>query len=107
MWMACGRFSDASELYDRTEELAKVALDRANEAHQEALDLYREAQSPVPSIDVAKLSQDAQDIKEEVGKRICLGILTFYQQCRSSKDESHVHNSCTPVHNTSLNHMYV
>ena len=45
-----------------------MALDRANEAHQEALDLYREAQSPVPSIDVAKLSQDAQQIKEEVGK---------------------------------------
>jgi hypothetical protein len=60
------RYSDASYLYDRTAELAQAALDRANEAHKEALDLYREAQRPVPTIDIAALASQAQTIKDEV-----------------------------------------
>lgn len=61
-------FSDASELYERTEELAKVALDRANEAHKEALDLLREAQSPLPTVDVRQLTDDAARIKEDAAR---------------------------------------
>lgn len=62
-------FQDASELYDRTEELAQTALDRANEAYEEALSLFREAQDPLPTVDVAALSNQAQQISEEA-KRI-------------------------------------
>lgn len=61
-------FSDASELYDRTADAARQALDRANEAHVEALDLYREAQSPVPIVDIGKLAREAQEIKEEAAR---------------------------------------
>ncbi|PVD22260.1 hypothetical protein C0Q70_18068 [Pomacea canaliculata] len=61
-------FSDASELYDRTKEMASAALDRANEAHDEALKLYKDAQMPLPPVNVARLSQEAEQIKEEAAR---------------------------------------
>lgn len=46
--------------------MASAALDRANEAHDEALKLYKDAQMPLPPVNVARLSQEAEQIKEEV-----------------------------------------
>ena len=52
-----------------------MAFERANDAHDEAVDIYREAQSPIADTNVDALSREALDIKDEVSFNECVSTL--------------------------------
>lgn len=63
-----------------------MALNRATDAYSEALNLYREAQNPLPNLNAQDLSQEAMQIKEEVG--IILALVLVIVPIRTSLDDS-------------------
>ena len=54
-----------------------MALERADRANKDALNLLREAQSPLPSIDVNQLEEEAEQIKEDVRRIVMISVFIY------------------------------
>ena len=59
--------TDAESLYETTKNMADQALRKAQEAYDDSLEIFSNAESIVlPNIDVDTMKDDAKDIKDEV-----------------------------------------